>query len=197
MEIMGFFDDVPEPGPIEIDDPSPRAVWEKPECMLGGALNVAIVLARTDDAAVCLSGFMAYPNGFEFTLTILLRDPDPGASMRPNHRAELLQGQPVPDDFLRFGLQFSDGQTATNLDMTAYGHDEVPPVPVLMSAGGGGSDLRYDLQQWVWPLPPSGSLNFVCEWPAQHIEESRVEIDAEQIRDASTRAVQLWPERGD
>lgn len=193
---MGFFDDVSEPPPIVIDGPAPRAVWEKPEFMLGGALDLAIVLARTDDAAVCLGQFAAYPNGFEFTLTIVLRDPATGACRRPTHRFEL-PGPSIPDDFLRFGLLFSDGKTATNLDMTSLGEDGEPSKPVLNPEGGGGSDSRYDLQHWVWPLPPPGRLAFVCAWPVEHIAESRVEIDAEQIRQAATRAIKLWPERED
>ncbi|UQU66851.1 hypothetical protein COUCH_11520 [Couchioplanes caeruleus] len=192
---MGLFDNVPPPPPPLELDPSPRAAWEKPLYSFGGALDVALVVARSDDAAVCVSELTAYPNGFEFTLTVMLREPELGAVMRPIHRAEL-QGLPIPDDFVRFGIQFSDGQSATNLDMTSHHWDETPSGLLLMPAGGGGSDMRYDVKQWVWPLPPAGPLAFVCEWPAQHIPETRVEIDAELIHRASARAVRLWPETG-
>ena len=44
------------------------------------------------------------------------------------------------------------------------------------------------------PLPPSGPLTFVCEWPAHGITESRASIEGDLIRVAAAEAVQLWPE---
>ena len=46
----------------------------------------------------------------------------------------------------------------------------------------------------MWPLPPAGPLEFVCEWPAFGIAESRAGIDAQLILDAARRSVRLWPE---
>jgi len=45
-----------------------------------------------------------------------------------------------------------------------------------------------------WPLPPAGPLEFVCEWPAFGIAESRAGIDARLILDAARHSVRLWPE---
>jgi hypothetical protein len=47
---------------------------------------------------------------------------------------------------------------------------------------------------WVWPLPPEGSLAFVCEWPIADIPETRTEIDSALLRDAAADAAILWPE---
>jgi hypothetical protein len=46
----------------------------------------------------------------------------------------------------------------------------------------------------VWPLPPAGTLAFVCEWPLRGIVETRAEIDAAPILEAAGRAEVLWPE---
>jgi hypothetical protein len=52
------------------------------------------------------------------------------------------------------------------------------------------------LQWWVWPLPPAGPLEFICQWPVYGIGETRVGIDGQVILDAARRSVQLWPEDG-
>jgi hypothetical protein len=46
----------------------------------------------------------------------------------------------------------------------------------------------------VWPLPPAGSLEFICQWPVYGIGETRIGIDGQLILDAARRSVQLWPE---
>jgi hypothetical protein len=50
-----------------------------------------------------------------------------------------VEGDPLPDEFLRFGM-FADGGKATNLDRPSYDHDHEPDRPVLhQQAGGGGA----------------------------------------------------------
>ncbi|MFL6222641.1 MAG: hypothetical protein ACJ75K_07385, partial [Actinomycetes bacterium] len=66
--------------------------------------------------------------------------------------------------------------------------------PVLNQHGGGGGGLAWDMEHWVWPLPPPGPFTFVCEWPARGIAESGAEIDAGSILEAAGRAVTLWPD---
>jgi hypothetical protein len=61
-----------------------------------------------------------------------------------------------------------------------------------MGGGGGGGRWRQDF--WVWPLPPAGSLAFVCEWPAAGIALSRADTDAQQLLDGAARAVALFPD---
>jgi hypothetical protein len=39
-----------------------------------------------------------------------------------------------------------------------------------------------------------GPLEFVCEWPALGIAESRAGIEAQLILDAAQRSIRLWPE---
>ena len=101
-------------------------------------------------------------------------------------------GDPFPDGFLRFGVQFADGRKATNLDRPAYDAEQEPDRPVLNQHGGGGGGSAWDLEHWVWPLPPAGPFAFVCEWPGRDIVESRAEIDAGLILEAAGRAVTFW-----
>jgi hypothetical protein len=186
---MGFFDDVPQPPPIDAEEPSPRAVWDRSVFVLGAPVAQALVLARSDKAVVGVSGLMAHPNGYEFTLTYMLRHRDPMSGWTHPTR---LGDQRSPNGFLRFGLLYSDGTTMTNLDPGWY--DDADPKALLQPAGGSGNDQRWDERYWVWPLPQSGTMTFVCDWPTYGIAETRASIDAKLIREAAARAIQLWPE---
>ena len=135
---------------------------------------------------------MALPGGFE-------------------HRRRRAGGG-LPDELFRAGVQFADGSKATSLESgldmpiaVAYGEEQtagggavvgaddeeseeqVPQGPVLMSRGGGGGQ-RYSQSFWLWPLPPEGSLSFVCEWPALDIALSRVDVDSALFREAASRS---------
>jgi hypothetical protein len=70
--------------------------------------------------------------------------------------------------------------------------DEPPDPPVLWHLGDGGGGGRWSHNARVWPLPPPGPLTFACEWPALAIPLTRVEIDAERVREAGARAQVLW-----
>jgi hypothetical protein len=47
---------------------------------------------------------------------------------------------------------------------------ERPTGPLLLAGAGAGGDRRWSQDLWLWPLPPEGRLDFVCEWPALGIE---------------------------
>ena len=68
---------------------------------------------------------------------------------------------------------------------------------MLYPFAGGGAPHSFISRWWSWPLPPAGPLDFVCEWPAFDIAESRVGIDAQLILDAAQRSIMLWPENQD
>jgi hypothetical protein len=167
----------------------------KPEDVLGAGIGAHLLLGRTPDAAIAVTNLLAYPMGFEFTVGIVVRRRERYGLepwMGPRQRHEHPDGPP-PDDFVRLGVQFSDGGAATNVDGHPFSWtDEEPTGPVLMPDTGSGGDRRYDMTFWVWPLPPPGPVAFVCEWPARGIPESRAEIDAQLILDASALAVRLW-----
>lgn len=197
---MGFFDRLPPVPPPEPEPPRPpRPAWMKPEAALAGVVAEDLLLARTDQAAIAITGLLAYRTGFEFVLSAVLRREDrrgrifgPGAHHYWSGRDN---DEPLPAEFLRFGLQFADGSVATNLDRRPFvPPDSQPAGPVLLADGGGGGSRRYDMRYWVWPLPPPGRVAFVCEWPVYTIPESRADIDAQLIMDAAARAIQLWPD---
>jgi hypothetical protein len=174
----------------------------KPEAALPGVVAEGLLLARTDDAVVAVTGLMAYPTGFEFVLTAVLRHEDRRSRIfDPGLQHGWLGGrddEPLPPEFLRLGVQFADGGVASNLDRRAFPRPDTEPAgPILIADGGGGGGRRYDMRYWVWPLPPPGPVGFICEWPAHGVAESRMDIDARLILDAAARAVSPWPEDGE
>jgi hypothetical protein len=194
---MNFFDRFPPPVPPESEPaPSQLPPWAKPDATLGGTVAKEIILGRGHDAVVGVNGLTAYPNGFSFTLTAVLRQEDRrGRTLHLAFHRDFLDDEPPAPEFLRLGVQFADGAAASNLG----GHPHLSPVadpagPLLMHDGGGGGGRRYEMSYWVWPLPPPGPVTFVCEWPAHGIGESRADVDARLIREAAVRAVPLWPD---
>jgi len=199
---MGFFERLalppdPEPEP----DPRPKPAWVKPENVLPGSLAVDLMLAHTDNAAVAVTELRAYPTGFTFTLSAVLRHDDRSGLIfdlmnGPRARRDRVT---ISDEFLRLGVQFADGTTASNLGMRYPPLDEATPEPpVFITDSGHGGGQRYDMGYWVWPLPPPGLITFFCAWPAAGIPESSATIEAAAIHDAAGRAVVLWPdERND
>jgi hypothetical protein len=163
-----------------------------PDNEVGELVPIGFVLVRTVELAVAVRNVTAFSKGFSFDLAIRRRvspkqHDDPFGRM---HRG------PAPDA-LRFGVQFSDGSKATTYGHSAWAHGaggDAPAGPILTPRGGSGGDRSWDMGMWVWPLPPPGALAFVAEWPAQAIELTRHEVDAETILKASARVEQLWPD---
>ena len=101
------------------------------------------------------------------------------------------------DYFLRFGVGFADGRKATNLDHRRDLDDgPAPDPPALRLVRWEGHDLlAWEVDVWVWGLPPPGPLAFVCEWPARGIPESRAEVDAGLVLKAAGQALAIWPDQ--
>jgi hypothetical protein len=188
---VGFFDSVPPPPPPEPEPPAPpRPVWVKPETQVGGSVGVDLLLARSDEAALALTGLIAYPNGFSFTIAAVLREEDRRG--RVHHYGYQPDGSGAPEpEFLRVGVRFADGRVAANLAGRPRFDDETPDRPVLMADSGGGGGRRFDMGYWVWPLPPAGPLTVVVAWPGYHIDETSAQIDAALLHDAAGRAISL------
>ena len=168
-----------------------------------GMAPVAVVLARTEQTVVAVTGIRAYPTGFGFTLTLRLRNLDRRArrGFWPFPEFGYHGGRTVPADAFRFTIQFADGRSVTNLD-PAPSDPEVPAFEQPMLSSGPGTGLvgsgsspdrwGWDMDYRVRPLPPPGPLAFVCVWPERGIPPSRVEVDGAAVLGAADAAVRLW-----
>ena len=192
---VSFFDVPPRP-----PEPPPRPRPDQPEWlgppkgMLPGVSTQEVVLFKTDRAFLRAHRFLAYPTGIQFTLNLRLRSAD-------DHDHDLhwdLHGRRRPgrseDDLLRLGVLWSDGAKRTNLDSTPPGRNTPPEPPVVMSRSGGGGDGQFSMTYWMWPLPPEGPMTIVCEWPAYDIAETRVVVDATELRSRADEAEAIWPD---
>jgi hypothetical protein len=201
-ESLSSFFEPPPPLP-EPPPETPRPRWAgASDAEIGRAVALNLMLGRSDKAALWVSAATVYTDGFEFDVQIrhrldegLLDDP---FSMYAYHSRRRSPEEGLDPGLLRLGIQFSDGRKATNLPgrMPFRGDSDGPPEgPILWSAGGGGGGGgRWYQGFWVWPLPPEGTLAFVCEWPLADISETRSEIDSSLLSEAAAEAAALWPE---
>jgi hypothetical protein len=175
----------PEPAPRRVHHP-----WNPPEAELPGIVAIdTLHFDRSEQAAVAIIGIAAYARGFEFFLARRIRPGTPGLDEDPTPEM-LRRRRREPEDF-PISVQFSDGRTAISGRPRG---DFEPTGPILQSRGGGGSSHAQLFQWWVWPLPPAGPLEFICQWPVYGIGETRIGIDGQLILDAARSSVQLWPE---
>jgi hypothetical protein len=189
---MAFFDDVPPPEPAQ---PRQHHPWEPPLAEFPGVVPIGmLLLGRSEQAAVAVTGISAFSAGFEIFLTARFR---PGPNARPLERAAEPQHEVMaPWRLLRFGIQLPDGSKIIG----EHGHrgpdDARPAGPILRAYLGGGGPRTHFSRWWSWPLPPAGPLEFVCEWATAGIAETRASLDGELIRDAAARSLQIWPGEG-
>ena len=186
----------------EVAPAGPRKGLEvaPPRGILGRIVALEAVVARSPKAAVAVASATVYPTGFEFLLSVHVRDKELCEFL--SNESLTVHGLPggrtdeLPPELFRHGIAFSDGSSATVLrpypDESDGSHAGDAAGPILVLRTGVGDGNRWRLDWWVAPLPPPGRLGFVCEWPVAEIPLSRVEVDAARIREAASGAVLLW-----
>lgn len=168
-----------------------------PPATIPATVPVERVLARTDDVAVTISALQVYPAGLEFEVVFFSRpgieedgdDAFDGMLFHHHHR----RGSGVSDDVPRVGVRFADGRKVTTLDEHGL-RDPAEGGPVLLGRGGGGGGERYAQSYWLWPLPETGPLTFVCAWPGRGIPVTSLDVDGDEVRAAARRAQVVFPE---
>jgi len=150
-DVERFFESLPPAA----DEP-PGASYRTPPWLapprgtLPGVVALERVLARTELAAVCVTRLGAYPTGFEMELVTLSSsmadDLDP-LLFGPPRRRHGSEAEGLPDEMLRFGVQFADGSKATNVGGDRPYDPAVAPagpviVPVAEAAAAGAGANR-------------------------------------------------------
>jgi hypothetical protein len=184
---MSFFVQDVNEGPAT---PKRAPTWFAPPAnAVPVVVPLGLVLARSDDAVIAVPAVQAYPTGLNLALAVRVRQ---RAGGRGSQR--LMTYDPTSDEFVRIGVQFSDGRKATNLHHPRSPRAGEPPAgPLLTPRGSSETQGAWDGYYWLWPLPTPGRLLIVAEWPAQQLSETRAEIDADPILEAAALAVTLWP----
>jgi hypothetical protein len=93
---------------------------------------VAVVLARTEETVVAVTGVRAFPTGFSFTLNLRLRNlhPRERRGFWPFPEFGYHGARTVPADAFRLTIEFADGRSVNNLD-------PVPSDPSVPARRGG------------------------------------------------------------
>jgi hypothetical protein len=189
MASMSFFDDVPaaEPEP-RIHHPWDPPVAEFPAVVPSGPL----MLGQSERGAVAVTGISAYSAGFEIIVTARFR-PGIGGPFGPGDRITGGPEAAAARRSVRLGLQFADGTRVIGQDGgSGQSGDAEPAGPILRPFLVGGGPRSMFWRWWAWPLPPAGPMEFVCEWPAFGIPETRAGLDAQLILDAAAHSIRLW-----
>ena len=157
-----------------------------PENEIPVALPQNQLLARTDDAAVALTGLQVYTTGVSFTLIVAVRPSSLGRTGRGLDELVWEHGPGSPRFLL--GVELSDGRRAG-------GHRGRGPEGDLVFHPGSGSGGAAFIDQswWLSPLPPDGPVRFVLRCDELGIGETTTVIDGSAIRRAAADVVTLWP----
>jgi hypothetical protein len=172
--------------------PEPTHDWDgPPPAVVPVTIPTERIVARTEAAVVYLAAITAYPTGFGCDVFVLTDGEDPDLDpFAFEHREAGRRTGEIPPGQLRLGFAFADGSKATNTGAYFNWHEDSegrPDAPVMSGGGGSGHDGSWRTTLWVWPLPPPGALEFVCEWPAAGIPPTRTTLAAEPILDAALR----------
>jgi hypothetical protein len=163
-----------------------------PDNEVPGALAFNALLARNADLAVALVGGAVFSNGISLGLAVRLRHADAttnglGSEVFRNHR----HGHSGPAFLV--GVEYPDGQTASNVSQDALLEHSVTERPSLSQGGGGGGGRSYEMSYWLTPLPPPGDLTIVVAWPSRGLPEARTVLPSEVLAQASVNVTVLWP----
>lgn len=193
---MGFFAGRPRHVPDdEVQAPQAMPEWfGPPRGVMPGYAPTRAVVFRTDDVILIAGRFDVYRTGVEFSLQLQVRIEDDTYDIpwELHHRHGRAPDGELPDEFLRFGIQFADGSAWSNID-DGFPMPPTPPTgPVVVGQGGGGGGGSWAMNYWLWPLPPEGPLTFVAEWPKHQIAECSATVDASEIRQAVAHVEDLW-----
>jgi len=185
---VDFFADL-EPPDDAHRRPEPQRVRWRGDTDDTAGVSVAIrpLLVQTDQAAVIVSGFFAYPTGFAFSLVAISR-----LNPAPSPLGFLHPGMDSTGGELRFGIGFADGSKA----MSRW--NSIPSrntsVRTLHPRGGGGGGRKWSQEFWCEPLPPVGPMAFVFEWRDFGVPQTSIDVDATAVLDAASLTAPLWPD---
>jgi hypothetical protein len=199
---MGFFPD-PHDRDSSVPEEGGEPEWAAPPIdVIPIVVPILLVLGRSESAAVLLTGVTAYPTGLSVSVSARIRYRHPDGDLG----LDLILPSPRHSDpswhaeRLKWGFEYVDCRRATSVDPPPFdpsvpgpGRDWKPSHPMLQFNEASANGARaVDVRCWLWPLPPPGRLRVACEWPAQGIDHTVHDLDAQLFLDAAARARPLW-----
>jgi hypothetical protein len=159
---VGFVEELPDP-PAPERHAQPAWIGQ-PGNEAPVAVPLQLVVGRSERAAVLLGSARVYSSGVELEVTMLHR----GEPLWHYHPLHLHPGQ-AKETLLRLAVVCADGSRAEVARRGFHGREE---GRAFTPNGGGGGEGRFSYRLRLWPLPPPGSVEVVCAWPAYGVEET-------------------------
>lgn len=118
------------------------------------------------------------------------------AWLHPDAAARVDGSDGLPDEprvglLLGDGTRLGAGETGPSPDAAPEPPD-APTEPLFVQYGAGSGELRANQSLWVAPVP-EGNAELVVAWDALHVPETYSMLDLAAVREAATRARELWP----
>lgn len=192
---MGFFPtEPPEPRDEEVDEDW-LAYARFSGHTIPGAVPEPIVVASTPFVTI-VATLTVSEAALGVTWHTISRRVLTGLSRDQMSLREAARTASLPDEFLRLGVAYDDGRTATNLPWEADDAEPDADDPTQLAwrmRGGSGSPTVTTSSVVVEPGPDAGPVTLVCEWPALGVPESRATIPFDVIDRARLLAITVEP----
>lgn len=163
----------------------------RPDNELPGSVAVDAVLASNEDLVIFIGGLSVYRHGMDLNVEVRAR---PGRSVaHPEGLLAEVGSHGAGWDPLLLGVEFSDGRSCGNLEMSqAAVRDVSNEQPRLLFESASGDDRSASTSWFLSPLPPPGDLRIVCSWPSHGVPETTTTLPTEPILRAAARAREFW-----
>ncbi|MDO9409810.1 hypothetical protein [Patulibacter sp.] len=193
---MGFFPTEPPEPRTEEHDEAWQAYARFEGHTVPGAVPEPIVVAATPLVTV-IATLTVSEDALGVTWHTIARRVPTGPAADQLALREVARDGPLPDEFLRLGVAYADGRSATNLpweDDDEVDDDERDPDRLSWRMrGGSGTPTVSTSAVVVSPGPDDGPVTLVCEWPALGVGEHRATVPPDVLDRARLLAISVEP----
>jgi len=161
--------------------------WTPPINVVPVVVPLEIDVVASDLVVVRVSEVRAFDRGMLVEVESWLH-PDAAARVDGHHG---LPDEPRVGLLLGDGTRLGAGESGPSPD-APLDEPNVPTEPLFVQHGGGCGELQVTQSLWVSPVP-EGDAELVLAWDALDVPETYVTLDLAAVREAGTRARELWP----
>jgi len=181
-----------EPPLPQPDEPEGRrefanVPWAPPINVVPAVVPVETDVIATKEVVIRLQDIQAYDRGMVLRVETWVH---PDAADRAQDRHGMPQ-EPQVGLLLETGSKLGAGEPGYSPDV-GPAEPGTAEAPVFTPTGGVSGELRASQNIWVSPVP-EGAAELVVAWGALDVPETFSPLDLDAVREASTRAKELWP----
>lgn len=161
--------------------------WAPPINVVPVLVPIEVDVVSTHDVVIRVMDVRAYDRGMLLRVETWVH-PDSAARAQDRHG--------LPEE-PQVGLLL-DGTTKLGAREPGHSPDVGPDdggmasAPLFVMAGGGTGELSVTQTWWISPIP-TAEAELVVAWAAFDVPETFVQLNLAAVREASSRARELWP----